>query len=495
MASGFVIAARRRLAGSAARPSYDRRSPRLRRLLLASDTAAILLAFALVVTYAGDLDGGSGWRVNLPLLAIGLPVWLLLTHAQGLYHVGTHSADYGTADEVGPIIQMSVLWGWGLVLMVKGTGVGNLSIGSLAWFWLVGVLLMMSFRAATRAWARRRPWYTENAIVIGTGRDVAAIVSKVLRHPEWGLNVVACVEHSDEEESVQCIGDVPVMRGDIDVISLIEKLQVQRVMVAWSTGFSDTTEQRFELVRELTNMDIHVNLVPTWIEVLGTRLEFRQLEGVPLLDVPPMRLSRSSLILKRGLDIALSAVALLALAPLLLLCAIAIKLDSRGPVFFRQRRVGKDGKPFELLKFRSMVIDADERKEEVASLNAHGGGNGHGMFKIRADPRVTRVGAFLRRSSIDEVPQLYNILIGDMSLVGPRPLIENEDRQVSGRFRRRLVLTPGVTGLWQVSGRSEIPFEQMVSLDYLYVTSWSLWGDLKILIKTIPAVAARRGAY
>jgi lipopolysaccharide/colanic/teichoic acid biosynthesis glycosyltransferase len=142
-----------------------------------------------------------------------------------------------------------------------------------------------------------------------------------------------------------------------------------------------------------------------------------------------------------------------------------------------------------------MVEDADAHKDEVADLNVHGGGNRDGMFKIRTDPRVTRVGSFLRRTSLDELPQLYNILVGDMSLVGPRPLIENEDRQVSGRFRRRLALTPGVTGLWQVSGRSEIPFEQMVNLDYLYVTSWSLWGDLKILIKTIPAVAARRGAY
>jgi exopolysaccharide biosynthesis polyprenyl glycosylphosphotransferase len=487
------VVAHRRLVGSRSRPGYDRRSPRLRRLLLVSDAAATLLAFAIVISYAGDLESRGGWGANFPLLVIGVPAWLLLTGAQGLYHVGSHSADHGAADEIGPIIMVSVLWTWGLVLTVKLAGLGDLSIASLAWLWLTGVLMMMSFRAATRAWARRQRWYTENVIVIGAGSDVEAIVSKVLRHPEWGLNLVACVEHSDREESLRSIGDVPVVRGDIDVMALIEELQVQRVMVAWSTHFS--IEQRFELVRELADRDIHVNLVPSWIEVLGTRLEFRELEGVPLLGVPAVRLSRSSLALKRGVDIALSVAALLVLAPLLLLCAAAIKLDSRGPVFFRQRRIGKGGTPFELHKFRSMVIDADDRKDEVASLNIHGGGNGHGMFKIPRDPRVTRVGTFLRRTSLDEMPQLFNILAGDMSLVGPRPLIENEDRQVSGRFRRRLELTPGITGLWQVSGRSEIPFAQMVNLDYMYVTSWSLWNDLKILIKTIPAVTARRGAY
>jgi lipopolysaccharide/colanic/teichoic acid biosynthesis glycosyltransferase len=164
-------------------------------------------------------------------------------------------------------------------------------------------------------------------------------------------------------------------------------------------------------------------------------------------------------------------------------------------VFFRQRRIGKDGKSFSLVKFRSMHADADVRKQDVRGLSFHGDGLGQGMFKIRRDPRITRVGAFLRRTSLDELPQLFNIVRGEMSLVGPRPLIEDEDRQVEGRFRRRLDLTPGLTGLWQIHGRSEIPLHSMISLDYLYVTSWSLWGDIKILMKTVPAVTGRRGAY
>jgi lipopolysaccharide/colanic/teichoic acid biosynthesis glycosyltransferase len=164
-------------------------------------------------------------------------------------------------------------------------------------------------------------------------------------------------------------------------------------------------------------------------------------------------------------------------------------------VLFRQRRIGRRDRPFEVFKFRSMHVDADDRKDEVAELNFHGGANETGMFKIREDPRVTRVGRILRRYSLDELPQFLNIVRGDMSLVGPRPLIETEDRQIEGRFRRRLDLTPGLTGLWQAHGRSEIPFEEMVNLDYVYVTNWSLWGDVKLLMRTCSVVVRGRGAY
>jgi exopolysaccharide biosynthesis polyprenyl glycosylphosphotransferase len=219
------------------------------------------------------------------------------------------------------------------------------------------------------------------------------------------------------------------------------------------------------------------------------------MEGMPLLTMPRPRLMRSSLRLKRALDLVVGTAALVFLAPVLAACAIAIKLDSPGPVFFRQRRVGRDDRPFQVFKFRSMYVDADRRKDDVARLNFHGGGNDQGMFKIRDDPRITRVGRFLRRYSLDELPQLFNILRGEMSFVGPRPLIETEDRQIEGRFRRRLSLTPGLTGLWQAHGRSDIPFEQMVNLDYLYVTNWSLWGDVKLVMRTASAVFRGSGAY
>src|SRR5205823_4868191 len=173
-----------------------------------------------------------------------------------------------------------------------------------------------------------------------------------------------------------------------------------------------------------------------------------------------------------------SGTLLVILAPLLALCALAIKLDTPGPALFRQRRVGRGGRPFEILKFRSMHRDADAGKYALAELTLHGGASENGIFKIVDDPRVTRVGRVLRRFSLDELPQLLNILRGDMSLVGPRPLPEDEHERITGRFRRRIDLMPGLTGLWQVHGRSNIPFEDMVGLDYLYVTNWSLWRDI-----------------
>ena len=197
---------------------------------------------------------------------------------------------------------------------------------------------------------------------------------------------------------------------------------------------------------------------------------------------------------KRMFDVAAALTGLVLLAPLFVVVAVWIRLDSPGPVFFRQERMGAGGRRFEILKFRSMYIDADERKGDVEHLNKHTE-QGPRMFKIPDDPRITPVGRFLRKFSLDELPQLINVLRGEMSLVGPRPLILDEDRHIVGHGRRRLNLTPGITGLWQVLGRSDIPFSEMVTLDYLYVNNWSLWGDVKLLARTLPVVARKRGAY
>jgi exopolysaccharide biosynthesis polyprenyl glycosylphosphotransferase len=284
---------------------------------------------------------------------------------------------------------------------------------------------------------------------------------------------------------------VPVIGGDGSLKYLVDTCDVDRVIICSSSVAAD----RDEFLHSLTAAGIQVDVIPTPFEALGARVDVHHLEGAPLMTLPRPRLTRSATSLKRALDISVSALALIALLPVLAVCALAIKLDSRGPLFFRQTRVGRDGKRFRLWKFRSMQPDADARKHEVAELNFHDGASTECMFKIREDPRVTRVGRVLRRYSLDELPQLYNVLVGDMSLVGPRPLIEEEAIQVNGRFRHRLSLTPGVTGLWQVNGRSEIPFTEMVSLDYLYVTNWTLWGDVKLLMKTLPAVARGNGAY
>jgi lipopolysaccharide/colanic/teichoic acid biosynthesis glycosyltransferase len=206
-----------------------------------------------------------------------------------------------------------------------------------------------------------------------------------------------------------------------------------------------------------------------------------------LLALPRAKLSRSALAAKRLLDVTVSATALLVLAPFLAAVAVAVRLDSPGPALFRQVRAGRRGSRFRMLKFRTMAVDADERKHEVAHLNKHRETDPR-MFKVPDDPRVTRVGRFLRCYSLDELPQLWNVLRGEMSLVGPRPLILDEHQHVEGWRERRVDLKPGMTGLWQVLGRDGIPFEEMVELDYRYVTTWSLLNDFKLLLRTVPLV-------
>jgi len=228
--------------------------------------------------------------------------------------------------------------------------------------------------------------------------------------------------------------------------------------------------------------------------VLSPSMDVHSIEGLPLLGLRPARLSNSSILFKRAMDLMFSALGLLVLAPLFCLIAIAIKLDSKGPIFFRQVRMGHKGKTFQIFKFRSMQVDADARRAELRHLSKYATDDGDPyLFKIADDPRVTRFGRNLRRLSLDELPQLLNVLTGEMSLVGPRPLPLDEDSLVTEWARHRLDLKPGITGPWQVLGRHEIPFEEMVELDYHYVTNWSLARDLKLTLQTIPVIV-RGGA-
>ena len=208
-----------------------------------------------------------------------------------------------------------------------------------------------------------------------------------------------------------------------------------------------------------------------------------------LLGLRGLTRTRSSLAFKRAIDFTVAAVGMMLLSPLLAAIALAVRLTSRGPVFFRQKRIGRRNRPFHMVKFRTMVDGADALKEQFAHLNE----SVAPMFKISDDPRVTRVGRFLRRFSLDELPQLWNVLRGEMSLVGPRPLVPSEDDHVIGYHRERLDLTPGLTGPWQVLGRTTIPFQDMIKLDYLYVAEWSLWNDIKLLIRTAPVVVRAQG--
>jgi exopolysaccharide biosynthesis polyprenyl glycosylphosphotransferase len=472
----------------------DDRTSRMRRMLLAADVLALLCGFAIVdVVRTATGAGDPLLPRHLPTLVAGVALWIALAVAHDLYHLRSRRLEQDLGEETGAILRMTIGWSWALVVAAEAIPLDTVTVPIVALFWVTVSVLLILLRAAARATARRRPWYVHRTLLVGPRHETDALARKLDRHPEYRIELAGSVDVSSAAPA-RTQGSLPSVVRFEDVPGLVEDLGVQRVILA-SPPRSDESAPRFHLAREMAERGVRVDLLPAWFEMLGARLEVSEIEGTSLLTVPYVRLGRGSWFVKRCFDVAVTTTLVIAVLPLIAMCAVAIKLDSRGPVLFRQRRIGRHGRPFELVKFRSMEVGADQVKDELADMNMHRGAGSRSMFKIRRDPRVTRVGSFLRRMSLDELPQLWNIWRGDMSLVGPRPLIDAEARQVEGLYRRRLELTPGLTGLWQVNGRSDVPFDAMVNLDYLYVTTWSLWGDTKILLKTVPAVLARRGAF
>jgi exopolysaccharide biosynthesis polyprenyl glycosylphosphotransferase len=279
----------------------------------------------------------------------------------------------------------------------------------------------------------------------------------------------------------------PAKLGDFrSLVQIVDTHAVERVIIAPGP---DGEEEILDAIRVIKALGVKVSVLPRLLEVVGSSSSFDDVNGIWLLGVRHFGLSRSSEALKRATDVIGASVAAVVLLPLLVILAAAVKLSSRGPVFFAQKRIGRQGEVFNMLKFRSMVVGADSVKDSLRGRNEAEGG----LFKIDEDPRVTRVGRLMRRISLDELPQLLNVLRGEMSLVGPRPLVPDEDALIEGWQRRRLAVKPGMTGLWQIFGSARIPMQEMVKIDYLYGANWSIWLDMKILLRTIPYVLARRG--
>jgi exopolysaccharide biosynthesis polyprenyl glycosylphosphotransferase len=266
---------------------------------------------------------------------------------------------------------------------------------------------------------------------------------------------------------------------------LIRAADVHRIVLAPVASDGAAT---LDFVRAAKASGARISVLPRLLEVVGSSVTVDQIDGLTMLGIRSFGLTRSSKVIKRSFDLVGATLLMIAVAPVMAVLAAAIKLGSRGPVFFRQTRVGRNGQRFEIFKFRSMVADAEDRKPELAHLNET-----DGLFKMAEDPRVTPIGRLLRATSLDELPQLINVFRGEMSLVGPRPLVVDEDAKVAGLDRSRLHLTPGMTGHWQILGSARVPLGEMVGIDYLYVANWSLWTDVKILLRTIPYVLSRGG--
>ncbi len=476
----------RRLHRRAGRVHTDARAYYMRRVLAVADSAAILIALALCFAVAELTPFATALPQGVlvsPLLVLS---WVVLAGAAGMYHVDDRRIDCSVAEEIFRVAQLVALWVWLVFLLVALVDEGSPPVAQALALGLFAVPAILSSRALARRLARTRPWYRQIALIFGTEEDCRRIQRILARHTEYGVEVVDMV-HPGISNGNGNSGDGDA-EGAESLISIIDRDGADRVIFASNY---EGIEERTGALRFLAEEGVKVDLVPGDSDVFRADAELHQIEGLPLLTLPTTVRARSAATLKRMADVTISSTILTCLSPLLLAAAIAIKLNSPGPVFFRQRRVGQHREFFTLLKFRTMVDNAEELKPALSELNTRT----DCMFKIPDDPRITRVGGWLRRYSLDELPQLLNVLRGDMSLVGPRPLIEAESERVSERYAARFDVRPGITGPWQVLGRSDIPFEDMVKLDYTYVTNWSLSDDVKLMVRTLSAMGAGKGAY
>lgn len=467
-----------------------RRGWLMRRLLLAADVAGLVVAYASALALmppAGSDTIVPAWEVLL--FVATLPLWLLLLHIHGLYDRDEERTDHSTVDDFVGVFQVLTLGTWCFLVFTSVLGLPHPHLGRLFVFWLIAVALIPLLRALSRVIGRRQQAYLQNVIIVGSGHVAHLLAEKIEKHPEYGLRTVGFVDRDDRPAATN--GKHSLIGVADDLPRLIKEFGVQRVVIAFST---DSHQQTLDVIRSLQGSDVQIEIVPRMFEVLGTNAQLHTIEGLPLVGLSNPDLSTSARALKRTFDLILGTIGLVLLMPLFFVAALFIKLDSRGPVFFRQVRMGAGNHTFRVFKFRTMVADAEARKPAIEHLNMHNGGDAR-MFKVPEDPRVTRVGRFLRRWRIDELPQLIDVLRGRMSLVGPRPLILEEDQHVERWARRRLDLKPGMTGLWQVMGASDIPFDEMTKLDYLYVTNWSLREDIRLIFLTLPALTRARAAY
>ncbi|MEA2251073.1 MAG: hypothetical protein QOG70_1315 [Solirubrobacteraceae bacterium] len=458
------------------------------RSLVAADLVAI--ALALAGTYGlAELVAPPAALAPSAIVVVGAVLaaaaWIVIFAAYRLYEGQSSSIAPATLDEVAHLFH--ALLAGSLLLLVAGQGLRRTAGWSIytpveAMFFLaLAIVAVPLLRSAVRTWVLPSVMRPRRALIVGAGPVGRLLRRKIEAHPEYGLELVGFVDDGPQS-------DEAVLGSTEQLTRLVDELDVDWVVL---TEAGSAYEATLDRVRAVRRPDVHLSIVPSYYELFASNATIEDIEGMPVVSLPPMRFSRSVRAMKRSFDLAASAAGLLVLSPLLAIVALAIKLDSRGPVIFRQPRHGRAGREFHIAKFRTMVDGAERHRFDLADENEMEGDGP--LFKIREDPRVTRVGRVLRAWSLDELPQLWNVLRGEMSLVGPRPFVVHESAQITGWAGRRLETTPGITGLWQVLGRNDIPFEEMVKLDYIYVTNWSLWWDVKILCQTVPVVLGRRG--
>jgi exopolysaccharide biosynthesis polyprenyl glycosylphosphotransferase len=464
-----------------------RRRRELGRRLAIGDVAVIsvgsLLAF-VAREQLGRFPGVRAFAEDVPVAIAVIPLWLLIFYVAGAYrpeylNAGGDAFRRFVMGVVGGVLAL------GFVSFLLNLQLSRLYVALLA------VLVFLGgggLRFGMRRWLQsryRQGELVQRTLLVGADQDARQVAQALGSEPDSAYQVVGYLDSNAAPDDD--VAGYPVLGEPRDVLEVCREHRIGCVIVS-PAGVEPGVLRDVTIALEDSEVDLAV--APSLFQVVTRRMTIETIGNVPVLHVDQIRLQRGKAALKRSLDLAASLALLVLAFPLWAASAAAIRLDTRGPVHFRQDRVGKDAAPFLMLKLRTMVNDAEERREDL--LDQHEDGL---LFKMEKDPRVTRVGRHLRRWSIDEIPQLVNVLRGDMSMVGPRPPLPDEVERYDPWQLRRLRVRPGITGVWQVSGRSEVPFDEAVRMDLFYIENWSLGTDLFILARTVTAVLARRGAW
>jgi exopolysaccharide biosynthesis polyprenyl glycosylphosphotransferase len=466
----------------------------MRRLLLAAD----VIGYVVAVVAVELLYGSRGTPDAVPLLeelglfAAGLPAFLVGAKLFGLYDRDEERADHSTSDD---LLRVFLLITVGVFLMTRLpalAGGADPDLTKFTAFWALGIVAVTAARVVARTVGRHGASYCQNTVIVGAGEVGQLMARKVLHHPEYGLNLVGFVDTHPLERPAH-LDHLPV-QGDLEELPrIVSENDVDRVIFAFSGNPHD---ELLPLIRQLREAGVQVDLVPRLFEVIGPKVDIHTVEGVSVIGLPPLRPSRSARAIKRSIDLACASVLLLASAPLLAAVALLIRLDSKGPIFFRQVRLGEGMREFRVMKFRTMRADTseDEHRRYIATIARSDSEPGAGgLFKLSREDAVTRVGGWLRRTSLDELPQLLNVLRGEMSLVGPRPCLRYELDHFAPHHFERFLVPAGLTGLWQVSARARSTFVEALDLDVLYAQSHSLGLDIRLLVRTPLLLLRRQG--
>ncbi len=467
------------------RSGPTRRGRLVRRALYVTDACALVAAFLFSQAVAGSDPFADGFPLagETTLFVLSLPVWIVAARLSGLYKRDDERTSHTTADDLSSVFHLLTAGSWLLFAFVSLSHVAHPPLSQQLSFWLGGIAAVVGGRSVARALLRRHSAYVQNTVIVGAGPIAQLVARKVRQHSEYGLNLIGFVASAPKECRAD-LGSLELLGEVAELVRIVDRFDIDRVIFSFS---NTPSRELVTLVRSLRDRDVRIDIVPRMFEVTGPAVQVHDIEGLSLLALPRSRMSRSAMLVKRTVDVVVAALLLLLAAPLFAWIAWRVRRSSPGPIFFRQSRLGYGGVEFTFLKFRTMKVDVDPAEHEAYSrraLTEQLAPEGSGLFKLDQHDKVTPFGRFLRRTSLDELPQLLNVLRGDMSMVGPRPCIPYETQYFEPYHFERFDVPAGITGLWQVTARAHCPLREALDMDIQYARSWSLGLDLRLLLRT-----------